>query len=148
MTTGTRELRVRRRAPDLYLQPDWTEYCCNSAVATVLLQQYCCNSTVATVLLQPYCCNSTWSGRVKVKVKVRSETTTVKVKVKVKVRSPRFPQVPDVPQKPLELKHIFFLATASFLGSPRRVFGLAQNLTSSLELGSTYPKDGNPKPST
>ena len=24
------------------------QYCCNSPVATVLLQQYCCNSTVAT----------------------------------------------------------------------------------------------------
>ena len=40
------------------------QYCCNSTVATVLLQQYCCNSTVATVLLQQYCCNSTRSGPV------------------------------------------------------------------------------------
>ena len=38
--------------------PDRKLDCCNSTVATVLLQQYCCNTTVATLLLQPYCCNS------------------------------------------------------------------------------------------
>ena len=55
---GSPKCLLPQRAP-AQISDRPTEYCCNSIVATVLLQQYCFNSTVATVLLQQYCCKST-----------------------------------------------------------------------------------------
>ena len=56
----------------------YQQYCCNSAVATVLLQR--CNSTVAAVLLQQYCCNSTVATILLQQIRFRSGSGPVPVR--------------------------------------------------------------------